>query len=214
MDFWHFVCDMRKFVITLASALLCLTASAADDSVILSKIRKADTGVATLRADFAQRRIIAASGRVVKSAGTLWFSAPQCLHMDYSDPDGDSFTISGGKLRMRRGGNKTDFDLSSNALMSRLSETLLACIQGRAQDVAEANKADLSVTERGGAYVIAIKAREKAVRGYSDITLYYRTSDCMLIRMDLAEFGGVTNIYEMNGIRTGVTVDASIYEIR
>ncbi len=202
----------NKLFAVLAAFALSVCAVFAQDSR-LDKIQKAGNSVSRITADFVQTRIIAASGKVVKSSGKLYYTDQSQLSMQYVKPSGDVLVIDGGLMYLNRGGKANNFDLTKNKLMSSLSSMLLGCIAGNAGQVADANNADISVSESGNDYVVTIKARNQAVRGYSDIVLNYRKSDCLLVKMDITEFSGIRNVYEMSSIDARAAVDSSVFSI-
>ncbi len=202
----------NKLFAVLAAFALSVCAVFAQDSR-LDKIQKAGNAVSRITADFVQTRIIVASGKVVKSSGKLHYTDKGQLSMQYVKPAGDVLVIDGSSMYLSRSGKVNNFDLSKNKLMSSLSSMLLGCIAGNAEQVAGANNADISVSESGNDYVVTMKARTQAVRGYSDIVLNYRKSDCLLVKMDITEFSGIRNVYEMSSVDTRTAVDGAVFSI-
>lgn len=180
---------------------------------ILGKIEKANAKVSTLTSDFTRTKLIKASGRTTTAKGRLSYKAADKLLMDYSNPAGDILIINGGKMQMRLGAQKGTFDLGKNKLMGSLSVTLLGCIAGKAQSVADANNANITAKEVSGNYMVTLAAREKATRGYSIIKLTYRKSDCILTEMVMTEFTGISTTYTMSGIKSGETVSDDVFKI-
>ena len=87
-------------------------------------------------------------------------------------------------------------------------------MRGKVGDVAKANNASVSTSESGGNYVVTLTAKEKSVRGYSKIVLTYRKVDCVLVKMVMEEFTGVTNTYEMSDIVKDKPLGDSVFSTK
>lgn len=203
---------MNRIIVLLSALFITLGASAATDAT-LDKIQKANSSLKTVECAFAQTKTLQAAGKIIRSAGQLYFTSDGQLSMQYSKPEGEALIINGKQVCTRRGGKKMVFNTDKNQQMNALSLTLIGCIEGRARDVAEANAADVSVKDMKDGYVVTISARAASPRGYSKIILNYRHSDCTLVRMEMVEFAGVQTVYEMSDIRKGVNVPQDKFAI-
>lgn len=208
--------DMKRFIFIIFSLLLplffCGRAEAAENA-ILTKVKSANAAVKTIESSFTQSRTIKAAGRTIKSSGTLYYDVTGKMSMFYDAPSSDLLVINGTSFYMKRGGRGSTFDTSKNTLMRDLSSTLLNCLGGKVQEVADANNASVWAEEVSGTYLVTLKARKVATKGYSRIVLTYRKSDCLLVKMQMDEFGGISTIYSMSGIKTGSGVSADKFAI-
>lgn len=157
-------------------------------------------GAQTIESTFVQTRTIQASGKKIVSEGTFSFTAPDQLAMLYTKPDGDYIIIDGPFVRTMTKGTEVNLDTRTNAQAQKLSSTLLNCIKGNYQQVAEDNDGDLSVSEKGGVKTVTIKVRKPAPRGYSGVTVKYR-KDGTPTEMTLDEFGGISTHYVLKDIQ-------------
>lgn len=206
----------RIFAAVAALAIIGMSAAApakADDAAVLSKIETANSKVETIQAHFIHRKTLVATAKVTSMEGTLYFSSPDKMGMHYTKPATDLLIINGNQFYMNRGRKASTFDTDKNALMRSLSQTLIRCVRGEASQVATDNNADISTSSSGSNYVVTLTAKKNSPKGYSKIVLKYRKSDCMLVSMEMTEFIGVVNLYEMSDIKTGVSVDASVYTV-
>lgn len=200
-----------KKILTLC-LLSLMTVFAARAEGVLDKIAAANASLKTMEAGFAQTKTIKASGKTTSFTGTMYYSAPDKLTMAY-DQDSEGLVINGTKLYIRRGGKTNKGDTRHNKQMEQLSETLFSCMKGDLQKVADDNNADISVKTVKDTYEVTIKARKKASKGFSCITLRYRKSDCLILSMRLEEFSGVTNEYTMTSSKVGESIPATRFEI-
>lgn len=154
----------------------------------------------TIESLFTQTRTIQASGKKIVSEGTFSFTAPDQLAMLYTKPDGDYIIIDGPFVRTMTKGTEVNLDTRTNAQARNLSNTLLNCILGKYQQVADDNDGDVSVSEKGGVKTVTIKVRKQAPRGYSGVTIKYR-KDGTCTEMTLDEFGGISTHYVLKDIQ-------------
>ena len=142
----------------------------------------------------------------------MYYTAPDKLAMVY-DQDSEGLVINGTKLFIRRGGKTNKGDTRHNNQMDHLSSTLFACMKGELQKAADDNNADITTKTVGNEYEVTLKARKKASKGFSCITLRYRKSDCQIVSMRLEEFSGVTNEYKMTECKVGQSIPSTRFDI-
>ena len=205
---------MKKTLAIIASALVLLLGSHAyAQDAILQKIEKAGSAFTTIEAAFTQTRTIKASGNTTTSKGNLFVNAPGQLAMNYSQPAGEVLIINGDMIHMNRAGKATTYDSAKVSSMRTLRNTLMDCITGKTSKVASDNDASMTVSDTKEGYLVTIKAKNAAPRGYSSISLLYRKSDCVVIKMILDEFSGIRTVYDMSGVKLGTSVDQSKFKI-
>lgn len=202
---------MKKLALMLVLAFASLSLFAQDAA--LAKIAAGNAKAGGVQASFEQSKVIGASGRVIKSSGVLYFSDKSSLAMVYNQPAGDLLVISGDSVKMTRGGKASVYDASKNARMKGLKSILLNCIGGTPDIAAKDNGTTLKLNELSDGYVVTLEAPEGQTMGYSLITLTYRKSDCMLIRMKMTEATGISTTYNISDIKTGTTIDSSVFAL-
>lgn len=194
-----------------------VSANAADANTtkIVNKIEAANAQMKNVESTFEQVRSFKASGRKVGMAGTLYFKSDGSLAMRYSKPAGESLIINGKDFYMNKGGKSITFDTSKNGVMGCLANTLVNCIKGNPAKVAADNNAEISATETSEGYEVSLVSKESnaAHKGYSKIVLVYRKSDCLLLRMTMVEFTGITNVYEMTGLKRNTMFSDEVFKI-
>ena len=168
-----------KRILALAALLCCIAAGAQD-----------------FEGTFKQVKTMKASGKVVKSEGTVSFTAPDQLAMLYTVPDGDYFIIDGPFIRMDMRGVAADVDSNSSKLVRSQRNAILYSITGQYEDIAKEMDADCTVTEKAGAKHVSIKARQVTPKGYSGMELDYNKKGA-LTKMVLEEFGGISTEYQL-----------------
>ena len=151
-------------------------------------------GAQNYEGTFTQAKTIKASGRVIKSEGTITYTAPDQLAMLYTLPDGDYFIIDGPVLRMDMRGVALDLNTDNNKTVKAQRNAILYSMAGRYEDIAKEMDADCTVTPRGGGKHVVIKVRKVLPKGYSGLELDY-AKDGKLTRMVLEEFGGISTEY-------------------
>lgn len=170
---------MKKIIIVLVSSLLCFCMKAQQ-----------------IECSFLQEKTIQASGRVIKSEGTISFTAPDQLAMLYTKPDGDYMIIDGPIIRSETKGNAVSINTDKNPSAKNLRNTLLNCITGKYEEAAKDNDADLKVSVKGQVKTVVISAKTEQPKGYSRLLLEYDAKG-RLQRMVMDEFGGISTEYKL-----------------
>ncbi len=91
--------------------------------------------------------------------------------------------------------------------MKGLRDVLLGCIAGKVETIAKENDGALTVKEVKDFYNITMEPANPGVMGYSRIALTYRKADCVMIRMETVEVGGVTEVIKLEEVRRVSSVD-------
>ena len=168
---------MKKITVFVALLLACLTA-----------------GAQSLEGTFTQTRTLL-SGKTLKGAGTITYTAPDQLAMLFTQPEGDYFIIDGPFLRMDRRGTALDVNTDNNKLIQSQRNAILYSISGRYEDIAKEMDADCKVTNtKGGGKHVVITARKPKATGYSGLELDYLKNG-QLQKMVLKESGGISEEY-------------------
>lgn len=191
--------NIRNILATLA-AVFCATALSAQT-----------TG--KLEADFALTKTTAGKQAAEKLSGKIYYSAPGSLALHYDAPSTNLVVIAGNNVFIRQDGRERRFDTDRNAPMRGMSETLLNCVKGDTQKVADENDADINVQKFARSTDVVITARKKAARGYSRIELSYRKSDNFLQYMKLVEFNGNVSEYRMTNFKSSPKLPADAFTI-
>lgn len=201
---------MKKIVLFFIVFCYFITANAGNDG-ILAKISQAGKQRTSIESPFVQSRTTAAK---VKTSleGTLYFKNPGQLAMIYSRPTTERVILNGNSLHITTNGKKANYDLGKNPTMRKLANFLCQAMTGQVENIATANNANYSISDDGKNYVITLTAKKTAVQGFSKITLCYRKSDCVLVKMETIEFNKMVNNYELKSVKTNGSISKSIFE--
>ena len=190
--------NMKKILSIAAALLFAITLSAQTKG---------------LEANFTLTKTTAAKSAAETSKGKIYYAEPGSLALHYAAPSENLMVISGNAVYSRQGDKERRFDTTKNAPMRSMAATLINCVKGETQKVADENDADITVKDFARTKDVTITARKKAARGYSQIKLSYNRSDGNLIYMKLTEFGGTVSEYKMSGFRSGVTLPKDAFTI-
>lgn len=147
---------------------------------------------------FTQTKTLQLSGRVIKSEGTVRYTAPDQLAMLYTKPEGDYFIIDGPILRMDMRGVAADINTENNKSVRAQRNAILYSLSGQYEEIAREMNAACKVTKTsGGGKHVSIKAKETLPKGYSGLELDY-AADGRLTKMVLEEFGGISTEYVLS----------------
>ena len=202
---------MKKVWLTLSLAFMAATSAFADNA-ILGKIETQCNSVTSIVSDFDQVKTIAANGKQIASDGVLYYTADK-FAMHYTDAAKEMLIINGNDFFMIRNGRKALFNTEKNKPMQSLSNTLLMCMSGDLQQLADQNNADITATDKGSFYEVILTARQKSVKGYATIVLNYDKTTGLLTKMVMNEFNGNSTSYALSGIKKNVEIEAGKFEI-
>ena len=151
-------------------------------------------GAQSLEGTFTQAKTLKVSGKVIKSQGTISFTAPDQLAMLYSKPEGDYFIIDGPFLRMDMRGIALDVNTDNNKTVKSQRNAILYSISGQYEEIAKEMNATCKVTKTAAGKHVSIKVKDHLPKGYSGMELDYKANG-QLSKMVLEEFGGISTEY-------------------
>lgn len=193
--------------------MLCTLMQAQDKQAILAQIEKANANITSIKGEFEQTKTIAASGKEIKSDGTLYIHGTDQMAMHYNAPSTDLLVINGNRFYMIRGKKKNNFNTEKNKAMRSLRNTLLYCVHGKPSQLAIENDADITVSKEVSGTVITLTSKKKTPRGYEKIILHYSPTTSLLTRMEMIEWGGNSTLYEMSELLTDGSISQEVFAI-
>lgn len=152
-------------------------------------------GAQNFSGTFDQVKTLKVSGKTIKSAGEITFTAPNQLAMLYSKPDGDFFIIDGDLIRMDMKGVQADVDTKTNKTVALQRNALIYSCLGQYEKIAREMDADCTVSagKNGGKHV-ELKVKKPSPKGYSGVILEYNKAG-LIQSLVLEEFGGISTEY-------------------
>ncbi|MBQ9410331.1 MAG: outer membrane lipoprotein carrier protein LolA [Bacteroidales bacterium] len=155
-------------------------------------------GAQNFSGTFEQVKTLKVSGKTIKSAGDITFTAPDQLAMLYTKPDGDFFIIDGDFIRMDMRGVQADVDTKTNKTVALQRNALIYSCTGQYEKIAQEMDATCTVTpgKNGGKHV-ELKVKKASPKGYSGVVLEYNKAG-IVQKLTLEEFGGITTDYILN----------------
>lgn len=205
---------MKKLKCALVALLLISAGiSLKAQNPLLTKISAAQEKISSFESGFIQTRKNTVSGMKTTAKGTMFFSKPSSMALEFEKMDEDHVVINGDIYFVRQAKVANTFDVSKNAPVKILRNTLMWCLDGHPEKVAAEVDAKITASETSSAYVVVLTANQKQVRGYSKIILNYRKSDGLLTKMIMEEFTGMTTEYALTAPKPNASVDASHFAI-
>ena len=152
-------------------------------------------GAQNFSGTFDQVKTLKVSGKTIKSAGEITFTAPNQLAMLYSKPDGDFFIIDGDLIRIDMKGVQADVDTKTNKTVALQRNALIYSCLGQYEKIAREMDADCTVSagKNGGKHV-ELKVKKPSPKGYSGVILEYNKAG-LIQSLVLEEFGGISTEY-------------------
>lgn len=148
----------------------------------------------SFKGTFHQTKTMKVSGLSLKSKGDITYTAPNKLKLEYTNPEGDYFIISGDRMFMDMRGISLDVDTSTNQTVRSQCNALLYGISGQYDKIAEEMDADCTVKEDATGKHVVLKMRKVSPKSYTGMQLDYGKNG-RVHRMVLEEFGGISTEY-------------------
>lgn len=202
-------------LIALLAAVFSVNAAEISDQAktVLVEIEKANDSVNTLSSPLTEIKTMP-NGRQFVSTGDFYFSSPDLLAIRYTSPAGDYLVVNAEEIaQKKKNGKSFKFSLEKNETMKTLSSTLLWCVSGKLLKLAEANKADVNVSESGDVLQVVLTAEVKTERGFKKIELSYDKTTMRLKSMAMTDKNNVVTKYTMDKPQYGVAIDSSVFQI-
>ena len=188
---------MKKILLAISLLLGLVPAlRAASEAEMIKAIADAGAARSEIGSAFSETRNFPRKASVTLR-GNLLYKSDGYLHMAYEDALKENFLIDGNTMVNRREGKEIKSDLSKNALMRSLAQTLRCAFSGALEQLSTQQKITLSVRQDGDAYLAVFDAPQKQPRGYSHIEIRYRRSDCQIVSMRMDEFTGASTLYQL-----------------
>lgn len=201
---------MRSVLLTLClfvSTMLCA------QNNVLTEIEKANAAYKTIEGSFIRTQVNAAKGTSVKTDGALYIAGEDQMAQHYQAPCNDVLIINGNDFYMVRGKKTNKFNTEKNKTMRGLRNTLLYCVHGKPNTLAQENGAEITAEKKAKGYEVTLVSTKKTPRGYAKIVLMYDLKSKLLTTMQMDEYNGNSTLYEMNGLKTNGNVDAKVFDI-
>jgi outer membrane lipoprotein-sorting protein len=202
-------------LIALLAAVFSVNAAEISEQAkaVLVEIEKANDSVNTLSSPLTEIKTMP-NGRQFVSTGDFYFSSPDLLAIRYTSPAGDYLVVNAEEIaQKKKNGKSFKFSLEKNETMKTLSSTLLWCVSGKLLKLAEANKADVNVSESGDVLQVVLTAEVKTERGFKKIELCYDKTTMRLKSMAMTDKNNVVTKYTMDKPQYGVAIDSSVFQI-
>lgn len=202
-------------LITLLAAVFSVNAAEISEQAkaVLVEIEKANDSVNTLCSPLTEIKTMP-NGRQFVSTGVFYFSSPDLLAIRYTSPAGDYLVVNAEEIaQKKKNGKSFKFSLEKNETMKTLSSTLLWCVSGKLLKLAEANKADVNVSESGDVLQVVLTAEVKTERGFKKIELSYDMTTMRLQSMAMTDKNNVVTKYTMDKPQYGVAIASSVFQI-
>ena len=185
--------NIFTLIAIIAISLLSFNAKAQNSDALLDKIEQANGKLQSRSGDFCEIRQWA-NKQPKTFEGKIQYNTNSDLTMNYTDST-EYFCISDNTMSMKRNGKSKKFDLNKNKPMKTLSQMLLSSFNGELRDLAASVGSTLNVEETKDAVIATLKAKKKAVKGYSKVILEYDSKTYHLFNMVLEEFDGSVTTY-------------------
>ncbi len=203
---------MKRLFLAITVLLLSLTVSA-QDAAMLQAIKEANATMPNIEAHFAQTKHNTVNNKKTTTQGTLYIAGNDKMAMHYDAPSTDLLIINGTQFYMQQGKRSKLYNTTKNKPMASLSNTLLSCVRGDIQQLAEANDATITTLKKSNGYEVTLTSNKKQSKGYAKIVLLYDLNTHILVRMQMDEYNSMSNIYEMSDIKTGNDIAPEYFAI-
>lgn len=203
---------MKRIFTIAASILFAISAMAADEAQLKSEIKAANSAADKYSCDFKKEKVMKLLKTTVKSEGICYISGSDKMSMLYSEPEGDLLVIADGKFVMISNGKYRNLSTKQGSGTATLRNTLLKCMRGDIDGIAEETNSDVSYSSTGEGHEFVITRREKVKLGYSTVKLLFDKKTKLLKVMTLVEPTDVYTVYTI-GSHSAAPFSADVFDI-
>ena len=173
-----------------------------------------NSNYSTYVASFTERQVMPQLNKQTVKHGTMYFSKPDALLMDYSEPAGDYSLIFNGRFTAKRKGkvNRFEMDAAKKTTMYALRETLLGSLNGDLMRVARENETNLECQERDSRIYCTLVRKQTPQRGVCRLELEYDSTTGLLLVLRLTEVNGNYTEYVTHDGQTDIPIEPSVWE--
>lgn len=203
-------------IIAFLAAAFSLNAGQISDQAkaTLAAIEKANESLTTICSPVTETRTLP-NGKNFVSTGNFYYQNPELLAIRYADPEGDYLVINTEEVAQKKKQGKTfKVSLKKNETMQDLSSTLLWCISGKLIRLAEANNANVKVSEANGVINVVFTAEVKSGRDFKKIELNYDKATKRIKTMAMTDKNNVVTKYTMDKPQYGSSIPASTFVVK
>lgn len=184
-----------KRIMTLSLLFaVALLASAADIPAAILKLHKANE---TMTCAFIETQTMPKMKKETKKTGTLIYTAPNELRLDYTDPVGDYTLMNATTVELNQGGKKQKFNIKDGkSAMAQLRATLLLSFAGDVKAVAEQNEATATYSETATEYICKLTS-QNGKHGIEKLELVYNKKTGKLQKLVVTKKNGNYTTYSV-----------------
>ena len=186
---------MKKKCILAAFMLLTSSLLAAGiQDKILSLHKQGETMTTT----FIEVKVMPKMKKEMKKEGTLVFTAPDNLRLDYTTPAGDYTLITATDFETLRNGKVQKLPIKNpQNRWTILRSTLLLAFSGKVEEMAALNHATAEYKEEAGEYVCTLTSSDKQPQGIAQLVVAYNKKTGQLQRLTVMEANGNYTTYSV-----------------
>lgn len=175
------------------TALITLSSYAADTDAIAAAVQAKHSANETFSCAFTEVKTMPKLKKEEKQEGTLTYTAPEYLRMDYTEPKGDYMLISATEYLLVKKGMKQNF--SKSPRMLSLKQMLLQSFAGKVSEIIQQNEAAAECKEDGNNYVFELTPAKGKAQGLKQLTLKYDKKSGQLTSLTMTEMNGNYTTY-------------------
>lgn len=186
---------MKRHLLAALMLLICGSIMAAG---IPDKIKALHKSGETMTTSFTEKSVMPKLKKESTKTGTLVFSAPDNLKLDYTDPAGDYTLITATQFETKREGKVQKLPFKNpQSQWAVFRSTLLLSFMGDVEAVAKQNDATATYKEEGANYVCTLKGDKSKPQGIAELVLVYDKKSGKLISLTVTKGNGNYTVYSV-----------------
>ncbi|MBQ0034572.1 MAG: outer membrane lipoprotein carrier protein LolA [Bacteroidales bacterium] len=184
---------MKKTLVAAMMLLVCSTILAAG---IPDKIKALHKDGETMKTSFTETSVMPKLKKEQAKSGSLVFTAPSNLRLDYTDPAGDYTLITAMQFETSREGKVQKLPFKNpQSQWAVFRNTLLMSFMGDVEGVASMNEATATYKEEGANYVCTLKTDKPKQQGIAELVLVYNKKSGKLVSLTVTKGNGNYTTY-------------------
>lgn len=159
-----------------------------DPAAFRQEFTRESAKILSIESNFRQEKVLSALTETIESRGRFWFKRANRVRIEYTTPFSYTMVLSGDKMLVRDGENKSQINVRSSKLFQQVNRIMIDCVQGTILDSKDFTS---RVFENEDNYLLELTPASKSLREFfSVINLTVRKADYVASSIEMNEPGG------------------------
>lgn len=209
---------MKKIASILLLTLLCAVSTMAapltaqQKQNVIGKINRAASGLKSMSCTFTQTKFLSLLSDKMVSAGKMYYSQPNKLRWEYTNPYQYLFIFNGNKVYVGNKSRKDVINTNNNKIFKEVARIMMSTVTGTA--LSNSSDFAIDVADVKTKWQITLIPKKKEMKKmFSKIVLSFNKSNLMISEINIYEKNNDRTNIKLNTIKTNSAVNETLFAI-